>query len=139
MDMIQYVLLIVGVVIALSSFWDKVKSFFNGIMNFINPTVEPKVTPTVPEVILPPPVQSTTTTTTTTVETLPAPISIDVPEEELDEVRLVDIIVEWEYLVDLLERSEMSECNVDMKKMLIKMATEYRSDLNEVKKVAEKE
>jgi hypothetical protein len=138
MDMIQYMLLVVGVVIALSSYWDKVKSIFSMIINLLNTNKETKPIVIPQETISSPP-QSTTTTTTTVVETLPAPLPVDIPEEELDEVRLVDIITEWEYLVDLLERSEMSECNVDMKKILIKMATEYRSDLNEVKKVVEKE
>lgn len=140
MDMIQYILLAVGVLIALSSYAEQIKSMLGNLISLITPkkvepTPDPVViirptpnpTPTVPEYV--PPVIE---------DDFPEPLNVDIPEEELQTVRLVDIIIEWERLVDLLERSDMSECNVDMKNLLIKMATEYRSELSEITKKAEK-
>lgn len=46
------------------------------------------------------------------------------------------IVQGWETFVNLLVRNDMTECTEDMKTLLVKMAEEYRKELND-KKVIE--
>ena len=45
--------------------------------------------------------------------------------------KFAELVKGWESFLAIIESNKMQECAEDMKTLLIKMAVEYRSDLNE--------
>ena len=113
----QIVLAVFAGIIVLSVFID-----FKSIGNFFK---KKDAVPVAPPVVVTP--------VDNTVVVVPTPA----PVENLD--RFADIVKSWEDFVTVLERNKMRECTEDMKTLLIKMAAEYRSDLNEDDNIEEEE
>lgn len=109
MTTIQIALLVVGVLIALSAYGKEMIMFAS--KPFINQTPEVEV-----------------------------PISPDRPDpREIDVDSGFSFVVEgWETFVNTLIRHDMPECAEDMKDLLVKMAQEYRSELNDKEVEVEK-
>jgi hypothetical protein len=112
MSTIQYVVIGVGVLIALSSYGMDILNFLKG---FLNKSV---VVPTIPDVVIP-----------------DAPI-VPIPSSPSRKERIdtfAKIVLKWENFTNILVDHGMNSCASDMKDLLVKMAQEYRVDLEEVK------
>lgn len=56
---------------------------------------------------------------------------VEVSPVEKVKPTFAELVSEWESFVNILLENDMSECAEDMKALLVKMAKEYRQDLND--------
>ena len=104
----QYVGIVVGALVAVSGYvGDIVKWTVSKASNLNLPDLTPEPTPVTPTPVTP------------------------VPTDLVDADGFARVVLEWERFVNVLEVNEMPECVEDMKTLLIKMAQEYRNELNE--------
>jgi hypothetical protein len=109
MSTLQYVLIAVGVLIALSSYGMDIVNFLKGFFN--------RVTPVSPDVVIVP-------------DVIVSPDTPSIPTSRKERVdTFAKIVTKWENFVNILIQHGMEDCASDMKELLVKMAKEYRVDL----------